>query len=87
MLHVETTKLQKWDDGQGVRFNQSLVERMGLSAGDTLSIRIVGDEIIMKKIEKPTYKHKTVKERFAGYTGSYQPTEWDTGRSVGAEEV
>lgn len=29
--------------------------------------------------------HKTLKERFASYTGNYQTEEWDTGKPVGKE--
>lgn len=85
VTYGETTTLRKWGNGQGVRFNKSILERMGLMTGDSLSIEIVNQAIVMKKINKPI-KHRTLRERFAGYGGMYKTTEWETGSPKGEEE-
>lgn len=86
VTYGETTTLRKWGSGQGVRFNKSILERMGLMTGDSLSIEIVNQAIVMKKINKPI-KHRTLRERlFAGYGGMYKTTEWETGSPKGEEE-
>jgi hypothetical protein len=41
------------------------------------------DRIIIKKTV--SRKHKTLKERLAGFSGGYDFEEWDTGAAVGRE--
>lgn len=85
-MNAETTTLQKWGNGQGVRFNKSILKRMDMTTGDSLSIQIINQAIVLKKITKPKKTHVTLKERFAGYKGRYKTEEWDTGSPLGEEE-
>ena len=43
-----------------------------------------GSAISGKMVQK---QYRTIQERFAAYTGSYRPGEWDTGKPVGKERL
>lgn len=81
---MNTTKLKKWGNSQGILFPKAILKQTQLSVGDSVSIRVQGDEIIIKK-ETPKRQHRTLRERFASYTGNYVTEEWDTGMPVGDE--
>ena len=81
---MNTTKLKKWGNRQGILFSKSILEQTQLSVGDLVSIRVQNDEIIIKKAT-PKRKHHTLKERFASYTGDYITEEWDPGVPMGDE--
>ena len=81
---MNTTKLKKWGNSQGILFSKSILEQTQLSVGDSVSIWVQNDEIIIKKAALKR-KHRTLKERFASYTGDYVTEEWDTGVPMGDE--
>jgi hypothetical protein len=55
-----------------------------LSGEISVDIEVVEDCLVIKAIEKPW--HKTIQERFAGYTDGYlKQTELDWGKDVGEE--
>lgn len=81
---MNTTKLKKWGNSQGILFPKPILEHVQLSVGDLVSMRVQDGEIIIRK-ETPKRQHRTLKERFASYTGNYVTEEWDTGMPVGDE--
>lgn len=76
------TTIQKWGNSQGIRIPKQLLEDLNLRESDRVEIDRQQDAIIIRKAGK---KHKTLEERLAGFKGSYEFSEWDTGSPVGNE--
>jgi len=76
------TTIQKWGNSQGIRIPKQLLEDLDLHESDRVEIDRQQDAIIIRKAGK---KHKTLEERLAGFKGSYEFSEWDTGSPVGNE--
>jgi antitoxin MazE len=77
--------IQKWGNSQAIRLPKAILKSANLTENESVQIFAENDRIIIQKdIEK---KHKTIKERFAGYNGDYVFEEWDTGPAVGCEVI
>ena len=77
-----TAQVKAWGNSQGIRLPKDLLEGMGIKLNDFLNIEVQGEKIILTK----TFKHKTLEERaaeFSGKIGPYEEFEW--GESVGRE--
>lgn len=75
--------IQKWGNSQAIRLPKAVLETAQLKENETVQIIAEQDRIIIKKAD--TFRHKTLKERLANYSGEYIFEEWDTGRPVGKE--
>ena len=74
--------ISNWGNGRAVRIPKYLLDLVGLKDNDAVDIVAV-DNIITIKASQP--KPNSLAELFQGYTGTYQPTEWDTGEPAGKE--
>lgn len=75
------TTIQKWGNSQVVRLPKAILEKAKLSNNDRVEIRAENGCVLIVRAQK----HKTLKERIAGYSGDYCCGEWDTGEPVGKE--
>ena len=82
---MATTSIVKWGNSRGIRLSRQLLDSVNLSDNDTVEVVAENNRIIITKAS--TRKHKTLKERLAGYSGDYQFEEWDTGIAVGSEII
>ena len=73
-----------WGNSQAVRIPKIMLENIGLNANDKIEISMTENSITIRP-SKTKRKRKTLAERFAGYTGDYQPEELNTGMPVGSE--
>lgn len=73
--------LQKWGNSKGIRLPKVLIDELGWSDNDELSISKDDDKIIIKKHNK----RKNIVELFDGYNGDYKPEEIDWGETKGKE--
>jgi antitoxin MazE len=80
---MATTNIVRWGNSQGIRLPKSLLDSINLSDNDTVDVVAENDRIIIKKAVNR--KHRTIKERLAGFEGEYVGEEWDTGVPVGKE--
>lgn len=76
------TTIQKWGNSHAIRLPKGILEVADLHENDQVEIKAENDYILIKRANK---KHKTLKERLAGYTGEYVFTEWDSGKPQGKE--
>jgi antitoxin MazE len=76
------TTIQKWGNSQGIRIPKQLLEALDLRESDRVVIDRQQDTIIIRKASK---RHRTLEERLAGFKGSYEFSECDTGAPVGNE--
>ena len=74
----------KWGNSQGVRLPKTLLESVALSEDDEVELVAEGDRIVIKKANRPT-RHRTIQERFEGFTGIYESPEIDWGEPAGRE--
>lgn len=81
MIVIYTT-IQKWGNSHGVRIPKQLLEALKLHENDKIEIERQQDAII---IRKAGMRHRTLEERMAGFKGSYEFSECDTGAPVGNE--
>lgn len=77
--------IQKWGNSQAIRLPKSILETAQLGENEAVQIIAEPDTIIIKK--SSSRKHKTLKERLAGFSGNYVFEEWDTGAPVGSERL
>jgi len=75
------TTIQKWGNSQAVRLPKALLEMANLNENDKVEIKVHEGNLIIS----PVKRHRTLKERMAGYKGDYQCYEWDTGKPEGEE--
>ena len=80
---MATTNIVKWGNSQGVRLPRHLLDSVNLSDNDTVEVTVEKDSIVIRKASGG--KHKTLKERLAGFDGTYVFEEWNTGTPVGEE--
>lgn len=73
--------LQKWGNSKGIRLPKVLIDELGWSENDELSISKDDDKIIIKKHNK----RKSIVELFDGYNEDYKPEEIDWGETKGKE--
>ena len=73
--------IQKWGNSQGVRLPKVILNAANLRENDTVAVFVDKNSIMLRKVEP----HRTLDDLFAGYTGDYRPTEFDTGADVGME--
>lgn len=73
--------LQKWGNSQGIRLPKFLLNELGWSENEELSVIKEDDKLIIKKHNK----RKNIVELFDGYDGDYKPEEIDWGEAKGKE--
>lgn len=73
--------LQKWGNSQGIRLPKFLLNELGWSEDEELSVVKEDDKLIIKKLNK----RKNIVELFDGYDGDYRPEEIDWGEAKGKE--
>lgn len=75
------TTIQKWGNSQAVRLPKAILEMAEIHENDRVKIIVENGMIIIN----PVKKHKTLKERLAGYKEDYHCSEWNTGKPLGKE--
>lgn len=78
---METT-IQKWGNSQGIRLQQFLLKEANVQVGDTVSVYVKADSIV---IQKKLAKYPTLEELLARIPKDYKPEEYDWGPPVGKE--
>lgn len=81
---MQTSKIIKWGNSQGIRLPKHILDSANLADNDVVEIIAKKDSIIIKKV-KTKKAHKTIQERFEGFSGEYEPTEIDWGKPEGKE--
>jgi len=74
--------IQKWGNSQGVRIPKNILEAVSLKENDAVRIEAEKDCIV---IFPEINKHRTLEERFAGYTEKMRCEEWQTDKPEGKE--
>ena len=74
----------KWGNSRGIRLPKLLLDSVNLSDNDTVEITADGNNLIIRKAESKR-PHKTIQERFVGFTKEYEPINIDWGKPVGNE--
>ncbi len=79
------TTIRKWGNSHGVRLPKAILDALLLQENDSVEIVAQSEAIVIKKASRTRRAKKSLEERFEGYSGDYQCTEWDTGKPVGDE--
>lgn len=74
--------IHKWGNSQAIRLSKAILENAGLRENDKVEINAEKDCIIIRRMNR---RHKTIQERFSGFSGGYECEEWDTGSPDGNE--
>lgn len=76
------TQVKAWGNSQGIRIPREILQSAGISLDEILDISVANGSIILAK----TFKHKTLEERAAEYSGKLNlDGEYDWGEPVGRE--
>ena len=73
--------IQKWGNSQAIRLPKAILDIAQLSENEPIQIIAEPNRIIIQKSKM----HKPLRERLAGFDGTYIAEEWDTGLPVGKE--
>lgn len=73
----------KWGNSQGILLPKHLLESAGISTQDTLEIVAKTHCIIIRKTDRQL--RKTIRERFEGFSGTYDTGIFDYGGPKGKE--
>jgi antitoxin MazE len=80
---MATTNIVKWGNSQGIRLPKHLLDSVNLSDNDIVEIIAENDSSIIKKANPK--RHRTLKERLAGFDETYVFADWNTGAPIGRE--
>ncbi|MCL2048063.1 MAG: AbrB/MazE/SpoVT family DNA-binding domain-containing protein [Defluviitaleaceae bacterium] len=80
-----TTTIQKWGNSQAIRLPKPILEMLFFQENDTVELVAENDTLIIKKADRPRRAKKSLEERFSGYIGDYECSEFDWGKPVGNE--
>lgn len=75
------TAIVKWGNSQGIRLPKHLLESANIDEHDTLEVIAENHSIIIKKTD--IKEHRTIQERFQGFTGNYEDEMVDWGQPMG----
>ncbi len=64
---------------------KALLDALFLQENDSVEIIAQSESIIIRKAARKRRAKKSLEERFDGYSGDYQCSEWDTGEPRGKE--
>jgi len=78
------TTIVKWGNSRGVRLPKILLDSACLSDNDAVEVTVEDNSIVIKKAVDKAF-HKSIRERFEGFSGEYEPTSIDWGSPVGNE--
>ena len=73
--------IQKWGNSQAVRLPRAVLNAANMQENDAVSIDVQENLITLRKMPR----RKTLDDLFAGYSGDFQPAEYDFGADVGLE--
>lgn len=74
-------KVNAWGNATGIRLPKEFCERLGIRAGDEVSIELDRGHIVIE----PAAKRWRLEERLKGWEGEYHAEEIDWGEPVGRE--
>lgn len=73
--------IQKWGNSQAIRLSRAVLNAANMQENDAVSIDVQENLITLRKLPR----RRTLDDLFAGYSGDYQPTEYDFGADEGLE--
>ena len=76
------TKVQKWGNGQGLRFAKAILEEAQINVGDEVNVSVQKGRII---VEPVTSRHYDLKTLVSQMPEGYQSEEIDWGAPMGKE--
>ncbi len=75
--------IQKWGNSQGIRIPKAFLEALGMKENDTVELKRVDDNIIIKKIDKNN--KLSLEDIFKNYNEEYIVENFDWGSPIGKE--
>ena len=78
-------KIQKWGNGQGLRFTKALLQEAQLNVGDEVSVSVQRGQIIIESVTRVRRRYD-LRELISKMPQEYQIEELNWGESVGKEE-
>ena len=87
MEAVLEKKIQKFGNSMCVVLPKEWLVSLGLTVGDSVSMRFTGDTIEIEPVARIDQLHaRSLSELFRGYSSAYRGEEADWGAPVGDEE-
>jgi len=78
--------IRKIGNSNGVIIPKHVLDEYSLSERDLVELSLTDDGFLIKKVEKPVRKRRSIQELFSDYEDGYiQGTETDWGKPVGDE--
>lgn len=77
-------KIQKWGNGQGLRFTKALLQEAQINVGDKVSVSVQRGRIIVEPVTKVQGRYD-LKELVSKIPQEYQTEELDSSEPVGKE--
>lgn len=74
-------EIQKWGNSQGVRIPKSILQMLGWNERESVRMDAADGKLILSRPRR----HKTIEERFAGFSGNYVKENVDWGEPEGKE--
>lgn len=76
-----TAVIQKWENSQGIKIPEFLLETLQWAENERLSVSVEKDKIIIERAEP----RKSIRELFENFDGEYVPEEINWGKPEGKE--
>ncbi|MBW3090014.1 hypothetical protein [Bifidobacterium miconisargentati] len=83
---MDTTILDKWGNGQGVRLSKDTIKRAGLRVGDSLEINVENSVITLVPTKRRHIDIPDYRQLFKGYAGP-TPAEDGFAAPAGGEAI
>ena len=81
VIIMATVTLQRWGNSQAIRIPKFITDTVDIREGDKVSIEIVDNGFICRKVQKEV----SLKSLLKDWKGRYTPTEIDWGEPAGKE--
>lgn len=78
------TKVQKWGNGQGLRFAKAILEEAQIDVGDEVNVSVQKGRIIVEPVTRMR-GHRDLKTLISQMPEAYQSEEIDWGQPMGKE--
>ena len=81
-----TTNIFSLGNSHAIRLPKKLLEALSFSDNEAVTITSLDNQSVLIQKTKSDY-HRTIQDRFKGYSGNYSVSEWSTGSPVGKEII
>lgn len=84
---VISSRIFSLGNSNAIRIPRVIMEALSFSTDEPITLEVTGQNQLVISKEKPSMEYPSIKELFAGYSGSYRPSEIESTGLLGRELI